>query len=436
MKMSCKFATWLKTHLFNCINELASTRSMFVRNPQTDFTRKRKLTFSTVMSLVLQMTGASLNNEILRFFQHQPEVPSTSAFVQQREKILPVAFKELFTRFTRAFDKFKLFKGYRLLACDSSKINIPFNKEDLQTLVEQKNGASYNLICLHALYDLVNNIYVDCIVAPQSATDEREALREMIGHCEQHTPTLSTLDRGYEGYNTIAHFSERRMKFVMRVKDIHSNGILSGYNLPDGEFDLTIQTILTRKQTNHVKENKGIYTFLSPKTTFDFIDDQSLDYPMRFRAVCIKITENNYECLVTNLDEEHFSAQDLKKIYGLRWGIESSFRDLKYTIDILHFHSKKQNCILQEIYAHLVLFNFCAMIVNYTPVTQSLDKKYEYKINFVAAVGICRAFLLSNGDKINVDELILKYLVPIRPNRSAPRNPKTRSAKSFLYRAA
>ena len=317
--MSSKFATWLKTHLFNCINELASTCSMFVRNRRTDFTRMRKLSFSTVMNLVLQMTGASLNNEILRFFQHQPKVPSTPAFVQQRDKILPEAFKELFTRFTRAFDKFKLFKGYRLLACDSSKINIPLNKEDSQTFVEQKDGAGYNLLCLHALYDLANNIYVDCIVAPQSETDERKALTAMIGHCEQHTPTLTTLDRGYEGYNTLAHFSERGMKFVMRVKDIHS---------------------------------------------------------------------------------------------------------------------KKQNCILQEIYARLVLFNFCAMVVNYTPVTQSLDKKYEYKINFAAAVGICRAFLLSNGDKINVGELILKYLVPIRPNRSAPRSPKTRSAKSFLYRAA
>ena len=211
---------------------------------------------------------------------------------------------------------------------------------------------------------------------------------------------------------------------------------MSGYNLPKGEFDLTLQTILTRKQTNHVKANKEIYTFLSKNTTFDFIDDQSLDYPMRFRVVRIKITENNYECLITNLDKEQFSTQNLKKIYALRWGIETSFRDLKYTIDILHFHSKKRNSILQEIYAQLLLFNFCAIVANHTAVAQSLDKKYEYKTNFAVVVRICRAFLLDNDDKINVGELILKYLIPIRPNRSAPRNPRTHSAKSFLHRAA
>ena len=93
--MSCKFANQLKARLFNCIDELASTCSMFVNNPQTDFTRKRKITFAMVMSLVLEMEGASLNNEILRFYQYQTDVPSTSAFVQQRDKIQSEAFKEL-----------------------------------------------------------------------------------------------------------------------------------------------------------------------------------------------------------------------------------------------------------------------------------------------------------------------------------------------------
>ncbi len=31
----------------------------------------------------------------------------------------------------------------------------------------------------------------------------------------------------------------------------------------------------------------------------------------------------------------------LKQIYALRWGIETSFRDLKYTIGMLDFHSKR-----------------------------------------------------------------------------------------------
>lgn len=36
-----------------------------------------------------------------------------------------------------------------------------------------------------------------------------------------------------------------------------------------------------------------------------------------------------------------FPADVLRQLYGIRWEIETSFRDLKYTVGILHFHLKK-----------------------------------------------------------------------------------------------
>ncbi|WP_447558201.1 transposase [Streptococcus suis] len=38
----------------------------------------------------------------------------------------------------------------------------------------------------------------------------------------------------------------------------------------------------------------------------------------------------------------------LKELYAYRWGIETSFRDLKYSIGLTHFHAKKKEGILQE----------------------------------------------------------------------------------------
>lgn len=52
-------------------------------------------------------------------------------------------------------------------------------------------------------------------------------------------------DRGYESFNTLAHLIRKKMKFVIRMKDINSNGILSSYDLPDSEFDTYIRTTLT-----------------------------------------------------------------------------------------------------------------------------------------------------------------------------------------------
>jgi hypothetical protein len=46
----------------------------------------------------------------------------------------------------------------------------------------------------------------------------------------------------------------------------------------------------------------------------------------------------------------------IKEIYALRWGIETSFRELKYAIGLSNFHAKKVAYIKQEIFARLTLF--------------------------------------------------------------------------------
>ena len=45
-------------------------------------------------------------------------------------------------------------------------------------------------------------------------------------------------DRGYESFNIFAHLILKGMYFVIRMKKINSNGILSAYDLPDSEFDV------------------------------------------------------------------------------------------------------------------------------------------------------------------------------------------------------
>ena len=42
-------------------------------------------------------------------------------------------------------------------------------------------------------------------------------------------------DRGYESYNVFAHIEQIGWKYVIRVKDITSNGILSAMKLPKVE---------------------------------------------------------------------------------------------------------------------------------------------------------------------------------------------------------
>ena len=100
-------------------------------------------------------------------------------------------------------------------------------------------------------------------------------------------------------------------------------------------------------------------------------------YTLYFRVLRFSITEDTFECIITNLEADIFSQEEIKKLYGLRWGIERSFRELKYTIELTNFHAKKVEYILQEIFARLIIYDFCERIITKIVVEQK-NRKHHY----------------------------------------------------------
>ncbi|WP_027421931.1 transposase [Lachnobacterium bovis] len=79
--------------------------------------------------------------------------------------------------------------------------------------------------------------------------------------------------------------------------------------------------------------------------------DHSRTRKLSFRILKIKLGEDTCETIITNLPAETFSLSEIKKLYSMRWGIETSFRDLKYPLGLLNFHARKTDLIYQEISA-------------------------------------------------------------------------------------
>ena len=231
--------------------------------------------------------------------------------------------------------------------------------------------------------------------------------------------------------------NEKGWKFLIRVKDLGSRGILTHLPIPDsGTFDCTLSLILTRKQTKEIKSQPQRYRCLTNKTTCDFLDPVNNPfYTLHFRVLRFPVTENTMECIITNLDENEFPMEEIKKLYGWRWGIERSFRELKYTIGLTNFHSKKAEYILQEIFARLIIYNFCERIITKIAVRQP-NRKHVYRINFTVAVLICREYFRNRIPPPDLEALIQKNVLPVRDGRKAPRKVRPNSAVSFLYRIA
>jgi len=434
------YPRFVKGKLIEIISKMAAEPKRFFKNQNADFTRSRKLSFKTVMNLMLSMGGNSLTSELMQYFDYDMDMASSSAFIQQRGKLLPFAFEYLLKEFTHSFRDLKTYEGYRLLAVDGSDLNICHNPNDVDTYFQSiPNTKGFNQIHLNAMYDLCNKLYVDVCIQPGRKENEFRALTDMTDRSNISGDIIVVADRGYESYNVFAHIEQKCWKYAIRVKDIMSNGIISALKLPnEDEFDVNIHRILTRKQTKVTKSDPGLHKFLPQNVTFDYLDKYiNIFYPITFRVVRFKISDHAYETIITNLDSEKFPPKKIKELYHLRWGIETSFRELKYAIGLISFHSKKVEHITQEIFARLVMYNFCELITMHV-VIQQKDMKHCYQVNFTRAIHVCKYYFKYQSDisPPDVEALIRKNILPIREGCKDPRKVKAKAVVSFLYRVA
>lgn len=95
----------IKKVLMSEINKVANNPKDYCFHPDTDFTRKRKISMKAVLTGIIGMGSGSLTNELIDFFHASPQMPTPSAFLQQRSKIKPEAFRSIFDGFNETITK-------------------------------------------------------------------------------------------------------------------------------------------------------------------------------------------------------------------------------------------------------------------------------------------------------------------------------------------
>ena len=434
----------IKKALNDSIQATTDYKWLYSVRPGKDNTRNRKFPFRKMISSILAFRGGTLNREIMDFFGLDPSIGTSSAFIQQRSKILPEAFEYLFRHFTSEVDESKLYRGLRILAVDGSDLQIAANPNDPDSYYPGTNGQkAYNLLHINAMYDLLQHTYTDAVIQKSRSSNESGALTDMVDRSDIEQALLPA-DRNYESYNNLAHIQEKGWYFLIRIKD-YTSGIVSGLILPDkDEYDVLFHIHLTRKQTNSIKhllKDKNHYKLIASGHRFDYLPpisrkrDPTLFYDLSFRIVHFPISDTMCETIITNLNAEQYPLPEIKRLYAMRWGIETSFRDLKHTLGLLHLHAKKVEFILQEIFAKLTMYNFCELITQ-SVVIQQQQKRYAYKVNFSDAVHVCFEFFLKNVPPPIVEAMLMKYISPIRPGRKDTRKQTQKTAVSFTYRVA
>ena len=430
------FPTNVKEKLNSIISDMAEHHWLFSNNPGHDFMRQDlgKLSFYDTMRMIIGMGKGSTNDEIMDYFDLDPDcIPSQSAFCQRRSQISLSAFEYLFSEFSSSFPRTtNKFKDHCILAYDGCHVVYTTNSEiiedyNIPRLIDYKG---YNHMHLNGFVDVISKAFLDIVIQPGQHPDEREAFHTMLDHFQPDDPEkyIITADRGYESYDLLFHCELKHLNYVFRMKaPSSSKSLLSSYisELPDDqeEFDVTIKRFFTDKYTSIMKDQSDVYHYMNPYKNIphfqQLLNDKHL-YFMQFRVVKIKVAENTYEYMITNLPHT-FVLEDIKACYHWRWGIEISFRYLKHANGLLYFHSKKPEFLKQEIYANLILYNFGIFLAN-EAAEENLKKKrkkgnkYNYEIDFSSALKTARKFFVRRDSHKHVDiiKLMMKYVHAVK----------------------
>lgn len=400
------------------------------------FSRKSPLTLETLIRLLIGAEGGSLDKIL-----HAADIKvSASAVSQRRAQVDPAVFRAVFDSFNSACTDEILFRGYRLMATDGTVINLPRNPAAPSFVCHDGIPKGVNQLHLTPLYDILNRTFTDAVIQPEPKKNEIGALVTMLQRNTFEQNTLIIADRGFEGYNLIAHMLEKpNVDFLIRVKQSRS-AMREVAKLPMLELDCDISFSICTTQKNADKQNQN-YVFLQvPKkskpgsTTRRGRWDFGNYYPMRFRICRFQLDNGEFETVATSLPRS-FTSEDIKALYHLRWKLETGFRDLKYTLGLVNLHGKSDSFAEQEIYANLTAFNFASRVVREAIIQQPTEGIYAYKANFKMAAALCREYIRTQ--QADADELlneIARHTVPIRPGRQDQRDLRAKGFPGFVYR--
>ena len=411
MAKRCSFETCMEALIREVNSETFITMA---RNSPKDFTRKRKMGLTSYIWYFLQHSARSLCTGLHAFQQviHEDSDGITKqAFSKGRKRINPEAINYL-AGFTR--DQFYStsevlhWNGYRLLAIDGSKVNLPTSPELLEHFGCQPGSGEQVQALGSCLYDVLNKVMIHGLLEPVWSNERDLALRHSEAYTEdinakvsQNTVgTVVLFDRGYPSAHMIEELKKKKMKFAMRCSS---------------EFLRSVR----RSGSDCIVEHK-----------FNAIEEK-----LRFRVIEITLDNGGPEYIVTDLFDKSLTVEDFRELYHFRWEIETAYDTMKNKFLMEDFTGRTVDAVLQDFYATLTSMNVmaCTIYDNREKIEEQQkdsDNKYKYVQNINQTIGIMRNMLLDIVDSRSVckrKKLYLKLLTDACKNPVA-----VRSGRSFL----
>ena len=358
------------------------------------------------------------------------EISSPGLF-KQREKLNPEAFihlirlslKEFYTNYKK---EVKTYKGYVLLGIDGSDFEIPNTKKSR----EKYNGKQQEQparITVSTCYDLLNYYTLDSIVEKYDYSEIKMAETHYQNikqnNLLDNTKSIIIMDRNYRSLSNMYKFIKNDDKFLIRIAS-------STYKKEQQEMKTDDEIIEIKPNSNRTYP----YRYTNPELYNYLLSGNSI------KVRCVKVTLNTgeTEVLLTNLEQNKFSKEEIKELYNYRWKIEINYKHLKNNLKIECISSSKIILIKQDIFSQILVSNMLQAFINDNDKKIKQEKyKNPMKTNNNMSVGIFKNtliyILLENNIKKREEMMdkfcmsLEKYILPIKKERKNPRTNNTKN---------
>ena len=218
--MTCPAYDLPKQTLLSTISSLFERRSLFFSNPDSDFTRVKKISFEQTVLFPIIAGKENTATELIDFF-NEGKIPFPSAMIQRRNQIKPEAFITLFREFIGRIPISETFRGYQLACFDGTRTNLPYNPSDKDTYIQAiADRKGINQMHLNCLYDPLNDIFLDMEPQGIHQMDEKAALCTVLDRqvlVGQKYRRIYLADRGFASFNILAHAIHNDQLFLIRI---------------------------------------------------------------------------------------------------------------------------------------------------------------------------------------------------------------------------
>jgi hypothetical protein len=342
---------------------------------------------------------------------------SASSLCEARQKISWEAFAFLLEQASQHANAPR-WKGHQVFSTDGTRLSLPASNDVLavfpRTELNQTHYPKANLVtAVNAFTHQPVTARID-----RDRTSERELFVTMLG--EFNTGDIHLIDRGFSGLKTWQSILDYNQHFVCRV----STG---GGNV-----------------TNELMDFLGS---CRKDAIITWADGRGKTLKVRV-VLCGKDRHGLAIVIATSLtNKEKYSRKEIIQLYHRRWRHETFYFRLKRQTHIENFHAKSVNGVLQEIFAHLLVLSWAALLIWQAQIKLGVNSESNRQPNFKNAIHLLRRsfaifFLKSKAAFRKAIELVVDKVIrqilwrqPGRQNPRVSKRPKTTWSKGGKNRA-